>query len=227
MLCYPKSMSTDSLFSEIDEDLRREKLEKFWKQNRTYIIAAIVLSLIGSTAYTIWQNKQTTAHEKATATLAGALQNLKDDNRAEIETKLVEFAQSAPAGTGALAQLYAAGVVQNTDKSADGLTHLRALAERKDVKPIYRDLAKLLLVQSRLDSDDATLLQNELSPLKGDGQPWRYSAREMSALLSLKQGDTDSARATFEKLQSDTDAPTGIRERAQRILSTLPAAPTP
>jgi hypothetical protein len=212
---------TESIFREIDEDIRREKLEQLWKKHGRLFVIAIVVVVVAVGAGTLWQERQTSAMEKATAALASTLQQLKADNHTDITTQLETFSASAPEGPATLARLYAAGVAANGENNTAALAQLRTLADDKQAPELYRSLAQLLLTQARMDSEDPVTLQNELSPLKEDGKPWRYSARELSALLSLKQGDIDSARATLEALQQDNAAPGGIRERATRLLATL------
>lgn len=212
---------TDSIFREIDEDLRREKIEQLWQRHRTAIIAIIAAVVIGTAGFTIWQDRRTSALENATAQLTVTLQQLKADNHGDITTQLEQFSSTAPNGPATMARLYAAGVAAQSNDAA-ALAQLRGVIADDRAPKMYRDLAQLLLTQARLDSEEPAALQNELSPLKEDGEPWRFSARELSALLSLKQGDIDSARAALEALQQNSDAPTGVRERATRVLATLP-----
>ena len=44
--------------------------------------------------------------------------------------------------------------------------------------------------------------------------PWRFSAREMSAVLAARAGDKDKARTLFQQLADDSQAPAGVRSRA-------------
>ena len=49
------------LFSEIDEDLRREKLKKLWEQYSVFIVAGAILIIAavgGWRGYQYWQAKQ-------------------------------------------------------------------------------------------------------------------------------------------------------------------------
>mgnify|MGYP000929540639 CR=1 FL=1 len=213
-------MSTD-IFSEIDEDLRRQKLERIWKTHGRTILVVGALLLLASGAYAYWQGRQMTRLEAATATLTTSLQKLKDDNREAILGELSAFAPTAPEGQARLAKLYASTLADKLDKDEQAKTELTTLAEDSRQPALYRDFARLLLVYRELDTGDPIALQNRLSPLKGKDKPWRFAAEELSALLSLKQGDSASAKAALERLQADKDAPQGVRERATRILSTL------
>lgn len=213
-------MSTD-IFRELDEDLRNQKLEKVWKAHSRKIITTVIALVALSAGYTVWQDRMTSKLEAATSSLTTVLQQIKPDNRASTIAELDKLAASAPTGQAVIARLYTAALAADDGKTAEAIAALDAIAADKEVAPLYRDYAKVLSVYHQLDSGDAVALQNTLSPLKGADKPWRYAAEELSALLSLKQGDRDSAKAALERLQADVDAPGGVRERATRILSTL------
>jgi hypothetical protein len=213
-------MSTD-IFREIDDDLRRQKLEQLWQRHgRSFILAIFVLIAL-TAGYVYWQGRTTNALEASTGKLTTILQQIKADNRATSMEQLAAFASSSPAGQAVIAQLYKASIASEDGKTAEAVAALTAIAADNNVAPLYRDYARLLSVYQQLDSGDPVELQNTLSPLKGAGKPWRFAAEELSALLSLKQGDRDSATAALERIQADTDAPAGGRERATRILATL------
>jgi hypothetical protein len=60
-----------------------------------------------------------------------------------------------------------------------------------------------------------------LAPLTADGNAWRHSARELTALLMLRKGDTTGARDLLTALSADVAAPAGLRQRAEELLAGL------
>ena len=49
------NLSQESLLREIDEDLRRERYGELWRRFGVYIVAAIIVLLIGIAGYQFWQ----------------------------------------------------------------------------------------------------------------------------------------------------------------------------
>jgi hypothetical protein len=47
--------------------------------------------------------------------------------------------------------------------------------------------------------------------------PWRFTARELRALLAARTGDTAGARTLFQQLADDNGAPAGLRVRAAEL----------
>lgn len=202
---------------EVDEDVRRERIEHLWnKHGRTFVGLALLL-IVGTGVATYMRNEQNKKFEAATTQVAEVLQSLKAENTAEIQDKLVGLAPGLPEGQAAIARLYAAGLASEGNDREKALAQLADLSKDTRVQPLYRDLASLTSIQLRLDSDDAARLRTELEPLMAAGKPWRFSAREAAALLAIKTGDVASARDLYEQLKNDPDTPVSIRDRATKL----------
>ena len=52
------------IFREVEEDVRRERLEKIWKAYGTYIVVAIVLLFAGIGGWQFWQRHELQEREK-------------------------------------------------------------------------------------------------------------------------------------------------------------------
>jgi hypothetical protein len=87
--------------------------------------------------------------------------------------------------------------------------------------PLLRDLATLMWAQHTIDRADPALLAARLKPLTDPGNAWRPLAQEQLALLDIRQGHTDPAKATLGKLADDVTAPVGVRARAGALLGRL------
>jgi hypothetical protein len=66
-----------------------------------------------------------------------------------------------------------------------------------------------------------------VQPLVDKGGAAGALARELVAAKSFASGDTAGARAIYEELAFDIDAPRGLQTRAQQMLTVVPAAPVP
>ncbi|CCC98577.1 hypothetical protein [Azospirillum baldaniorum] len=114
----------------------------------------------------------------------------------------------------ALAQLNAAALLAREGKTAEAVAVYDTLSNNAGAAAVYRELAALLSVMHQLDSGDPAQLQARLQPLTADANPWRFSAREMSAVLAARAGDKERARTLFQQLADDSQAPAGVRSRA-------------
>jgi len=64
-------------------------------------------------------------------------------------------------------------------------------------------------------------LRARLAPLALPTNAWHALAQEAAALLDLRQGQTDQAKAALKTLAQDTTAPSGVRGRANGLLARL------
>ncbi len=201
------------IFREVDEDLRRDRMERVFKRYGGIMLAA-ALAVVAATGGTVaWRNWQQTQKEQETTALAAALSQAVQGPEKGVEA-LAAFAAKADPGMAALAQLNAAALLAREGKTAEAVAVYDKLSGDAGAAPVYRELASLLSVMHQLETGDAAQLQARLQPLTADTNPWRFSAREMTAVLAARAGDKERARSLFQQLADDSQAPAGVRSRA-------------
>jgi hypothetical protein len=216
-------LSQDSLLREIDEDIRRERYARLWKRFGNYIIAAVVALLLGIAGYQFWQYRVDSQRQQASAQLASA-STLTGTDRAAAEQTLAGLAAEGPAGIAVLAGLrHAALLAESGDVQAARAAYQQVQRSASD--PLYRDLAVVREAMVALAQEDAPIdaeaIIDKLKPLTSDGNPWRFSARELTALLASRSGQIAEARSLLGELSADPLAPAGVRERARQLLGDL------
>jgi hypothetical protein len=214
----------DSLAREIDEELRREQLLKLWERYGTYAIAVAALIIIGIGGFKYFEHRRAVAAETAGARFTAAAREAAQNRTAEAQKALEEIQSSAPAGYAALARLRLAAGDQQAGRRAEALAAYEAIAKEKGLDPLFSDYARLQAATLRLDSADWTEMQNRLNDLAADGNPWRFSARELLSLAAQKAGKAEEARTQLQRLLGDRGTPPGIGERARMMLAMLTEA---
>jgi hypothetical protein len=214
----------DSLAREVDEELRREQLLKLWERYGTYLILLVALIIVGIGGYKYLESRRAAAAEAAGARLALAGQEATDNKQAEAENTLGEIAANAPRGYATLARLRLAAALRASGKTNEAIAAYDALAKGGDVDPLLSDYALLQAATLRMDAADFTEMQNRLTRLTADTNPWRYSARELLALAAEKAGKTEEAREEYRHLLSDPRTPPSIAERARVMMAMLTEA---
>ncbi len=209
------------LFREIDEELRQEKYAKLWKQYGKLIIAGALILVVGVAGFKGWETydlqKRFQDGEKFAAALALA-DNGDSENALQALSKLAEDGGS---GYALLARFRAAAILVRDGRLEEAASAYEALAGDSGIDAIYRDMAVVLAALNRLDTADPAELNARLAPLTADDNPWRHSAKELSAVIAQKAGDKATARELLQGLSSDATAPEGIRGRAAEMLAAL------
>lgn len=217
------SMERDTLMREVDEELRREQLQKLWEQYGTYMIGAAVALLVGVGGYKWWEARRNAAAERAGQQFEQALDMSGAGNTVDAQNILKTIGSGSGSGYPVLAQLALAGQAAkagNTDAAISGFDAAAAKAGDQLIK----DYARLQTVALKIDSADFTEVQNRLNDLIGDKSPWRYLARELLGTAAVRSGKLEEARSVLAPLSADPRAPSSVRERAGALMNLVVSA---
>jgi hypothetical protein len=216
-------MAEGDIFREVEEDLRRERYEALWKQYGNIVVAAALVIILGVAAYKGWQYWQQSRAETAGARFEGALQLFRDGKTDEAVTALSALVSDAPVGYQTLGRMRLAAEDAKAGKKAEAIAQYQAVADDASVDSLLRGFAQLRVADLRIDDADFTEMQNRLTPLMAEGQPWRYSAEELMGLAAYKAGNAEAASRSFTLLLSDPGAPQGLRQRAEMMMTLIAA----
>src|SRR5580692_10167173 len=103
------------IFREVDEDVRRDKAAEFWKKYQNYIIAAVVLVLLATGGWRLYDWRRTEAAQAAGARFEDALQLARTGKGGEADIAFAKLASDAPAGYAVLARLSSAADLAKSD----------------------------------------------------------------------------------------------------------------
>jgi hypothetical protein len=212
------------VFEEVEEGLRQDQFAIFIKKYGVLLAAgfvAILLGIGGYQGFTAWQANQS----RDFATKLDQAQQLATAHKdAEAEKALNDIIGRAPAGykTAALLQLGAVKLDKGDEAAA-----LKAYedAAKASPTPQFRDIAQLKAAYVAADIEDFAKLDARVKPIIDKAGPFSFQARELLAMQAYANGDTARAREELEFLTLALDAPEGVRQRAQGLLSALGPAP--
>lgn len=210
------------IFHEVDEEVRRERLQKLWERYSIYIIALAVLIVAGIGAwrgYEWWQAKKAAA---AGAAFESALSLSEAGKHTEAEAAFAKIAAEAPAGYRILARLRAAAELARV-KPTDAVKAYDELAADHSLGATLQDLAAVRAGILMVDSAPLSDMRRRLDPVSEPGRTFRHSARELLALSAWRNHDFTAARRYIDMIATDGETPPGTRARAD-VLSALIAA---
>ena len=216
----------DSLLREVDEELRRERLEKLWQKYGVYLIgaAALLVASVGAFKYNEARNRAAAEAGGAQLETASALAKAgKADDAAKAFEALVA---SGKPGYAALAELNVAGALVKAGKPADALAAFDKLAAKSGTDPLIASFAQLQAAALRIGEADFTEVKNRLTPLMADGSPWKAAATEMLGTAAIKAGKLDEARTALAPLLADPKLPKTTVERIKILLSVVASTET-
>lgn len=216
-----KDFAEDGLIREVNDELKQDKLHEIWKKYGNYIIAFVVL-LIGATAtiegYKSWKSSVEAKEAKEFVSAISDADNLEMD--AAI-TSFEKISNSARTDFKDLAKLQIANIYLKNSKIEEAITVLEEIYNDKSVDNTLRNVAAIKLVSHTIDTADADEIRKMLEPMTIDTNSFRYAAKEMLALLELREGNLEGSKAIYEELTSDTLVAAGIKKRADEMLALI------
>ena len=203
------SEPVSSVFREVQDDLRRQQLDTFWRDNRLWIIATIVLTIAATGALSFWRAHVADRNMAATAQMMTALRD-----PAALEKLAADPSELDRPAHVALVRLNAAARALAKNDTVAALSFYDALSADRSADPVLRDLGRLYAIGLRLDSAPVADLDRQLAPLARKGEPWRFTALEMQGLLYAREGRMKDAADKMTEISGDAKAPQDARTRA-------------
>jgi hypothetical protein len=211
-----KEISVSDIFREVEEDVRKERLEKWWKTYGDYVIALMAIVILGIAGWQLWLRYETAQRAKASSEFVAAE---RITNSAQAAAAFDALSKTGPGGYGELSRLAQASALAVAGKPADAVTRYKDIATG-DSGPIgatARIRAAWLVVDTASRADLEALLQ----PINGDTSAWRQMAREVLAYSDYKAGKMKEARSEFSALAADPDSPDALKSRVAAFAAFL------
>jgi hypothetical protein len=218
--------SVSDIFTEVDEELRREQLKKLWERYGNYVIAAAFAVILGVAAYRgyeWWQNKKAT---EAGAAYDAAAQLAEAGKHEEAEAAFGKLTTEGTAGYRILARLRQAAEIAERDPTA-AVAAYDAIARDNAGEPLVGELAAVRAAFLLVDTAKLDEMVQRLDPVTQPKGTFRHTARELLALSAWHNGDAGATRRWTDAAKSDPEAPPALRSRMEVLTTLLPEAGKP
>ena len=210
------------IFQEVDEEVRREKLQQLWERHGNLIVALallIVLAVGGWRGYDWWENRRAAESGAAFEAAVALAESGKQD---EAQAAFSKLAKEGSSGYRILARFREGAELAKTDPAAAVKTY-DSLAAESGLGRSLRDLAAIRAGLILVDTATPAELATRLEPLTATDRPFRHTARELLALGAWRAGDAAAAKRWFDLIATDIETPAGTRQRIE-VLMTLSGA---
>lgn len=211
------------IFHEVDEAVRRERLEKIWQRYGTYIVAAALLAVAAVGGWRGYDYLQWQKAQEAGAQFEAAMTLAEAGKHQEAADAFAKVVKDGAGGYPVLARLREAAELGSRDPKA-AVAAYDALAADSGIGQRFQDLAALRAGFLLVDTAPYNEMSRRLEPLAAPGRTFRHSARELLALSAWRHNDTTTARRWAEQIISDGETPGAIRSRVEVLIAMLPAA---
>ena len=211
-------MSDESLFREVDEDVRQEQYKKLWDKFGNYFIGlcfVVVAVVAGFKGYQYFEKK------KSEAAALVYFDGVKNAAAGKTEDATRALAAVDHPGFKQLASLQSAIILAEQGKTKEAVAAFDAVASDSSVDPSLRDVAKIRSGYLLADTSTPDELLTRLGGFDKDGQVWRHAAREIFGIAAYRTGDYAMADRYMNANFADVGTPPDMRDRAQVMIQLL------
>ena len=221
-MAQPPDIS-DTFVREVDDNLRRDRIRDFFKENGGWLVAGLVLFLVACGGIIWYQQHREQRAEAHVEQLAQIYKDIGTGNTSKVPQQLDDLSNASSKAVRATALFTRAAFALQQNNQKLAITTYKAIAEDDALPDSYRNAA--LIRQTALEFDQLQPQQiiARLEPLTKAGNPWFGSAGEMTALALVKQGKGKEAGLLFAAIAKDKNVPDAIRNRAIQISGSLGA----
>jgi hypothetical protein len=215
------SSEDDNFIREVNEELRSDAANAFWKKYGKLIIGgavAIVVGVAGNVGYKNWIEGQAAASgDIFLEALTHAREGRNDEALASFDQLKAEGYGSYPV----LAKMRAATVLAEQGDAEGAIAEFQAIANDSSVADALKDVARIRAGYLMVDVSSYDEVAAQIEILTNTTNTMRHSAREILGLSAFKANDLSRAKDWFTLSIEDTSTPQQISARAQVILDLI------
>ena len=213
-------MSNETIFREVDEELRGDRMRAIWRRFGPYVIGgavAVVLVVAVNEGWNWWQNS---IASRSSDQFYAALELAEGGDITGAQAALNEVAAQGTGGYPTLARFRQASLLARDGKRTEAIAAYDALATA-ETNARLRELALILAAYLAVDDGDVAAVQQRVVGLLDPAHPMRNAALEAVGLAQYKAGDLDAALRTLTEIAADPLAEKQVLSRAQVYVAQL------
>jgi len=211
-------MSDDSFIREVDEELRSDRVQDFWKKYGKLLIAGAAAVVVVTAGYRYYQYSSQQQAASAGDAFMQAV-SLAEQGKADEAIGALEKMDGAGSPVyKVLAKLRTASELAKKGDTKAAISTYDAIAADGTADQNLRSIARLRAGVLMVDEGSVTDVESRVGPLMGPGAPYRGSAREAVALANYKAGDLSKAAKLFTEIRDDAALPRALAQRARLML---------
>ena len=211
----------ESFLEEVTEEVRRDRLFKFFKKNGWIIAFVVLVALCASIAYE-WRKNSEISRAKSNGDLLTLA--LEKSQKGNLEELLGLLSDNSPylrpsKDLMAVTKLYYAELLYSLDKDPiESMNVLEEIFSNESISTTLRQLAKIKYLL--LFSGDNKVKQDLIDELSSPGNHYRFLAQEHKVQTYLASGMSDEANRQIDILLNDLE----VSEQQKRRLMDLKLA---
>ena len=203
---------SEEIISEIEEDLQKERLKKYWSLYGKYISSVIILVIViigGWQFYNFWENKK---NNDASNNFLNILSISNNDINEAINK--INGLSDLPNGYKFLLKFKKASLLNKNGNNPEAQLIWKELYSDKYIDPDYKDIA---IISSLMNDYDQPELITKLDDIIKNNINFSNLSKELKASILYDNGKIQESKDLFIELLNSP----GINQRSQERISNI------
>ena len=204
---------SEEIISEIEEDLQKERLKKYWSLYGKYISSVIILVIViigGWQFYNFWENKK---NNDASNNFLNILSISNNDINEAINK--INGLSDLPNGYKFLLKFKKASLLNKNGNNSEAQLIWKELYSDKYIDPDYKDIA---IISSLMNDYDQPELITKLDDIIKNNINFSNLSKELKASILYDNGKIQESKDLFIELLNSPGINQRSRERISNIL---------
>ena len=204
---------SEEIISEIEEDLQKERLKKYWSLYGKYISSVIILVIViigGWQFYNFWENKK---NKDASNNFLNILSISNNDINEAINK--INGLSDLPNGYKFLLKFKKASLLNKNGNNSEAQLIWKELYSDKYIDPDYKDIA---IISSLMNDYDQPELIAKLDDIIKNNINFSNLSKELKASILYDNGKIQESKDLFIELLNSPGINQRSRERISNIL---------
>ncbi len=214
-------LAEDALLKEISDEVKSDKMKSLWDQYGLVIIILVALILTAAVSFETFRNWSNKRNQEVSNAYAVAI-SLQNQGRLDESMKILQNLAERSGLYADIAKLQIANIYFEQNKPQEAAELLQQLAGSRKVSQQMREIAALKLAAYKLDSNaPAAEVEELLVPLTNEKGGSYNVARELLAMLYIRDGNLEGAKAQYEQIIASADGSDTLKSRAQDMITII------
>ncbi|VAW21460.1 hypothetical protein MNBD_ALPHA12-1868 [hydrothermal vent metagenome] len=207
-------MSEETIFSEVDEELRSERMRNLWRRFGPFVIGAAVLIVVMVGVNEGWRWYQNSVSARSSDQFYSAISLIENGDSPAALIALDETVASGSGSYPVLARFAKAALLAKDGKLDEAVAAYDALSTDLS-QPRLRDVALVLAASNLVDKGDVKSVEARVGGLIAPDNALRNVARELVGLARYASGDAKGASEIFAQIVADPGVSLDLLRRVQ------------
>ena len=216
-----KNVSDDAFLREVSEDVKNDQMKAIWKKYGPWIVLAVAAILTITVSYETIKAKRIEKSAELTETFAYAVSM---QNQGRYKEALAIYGKIQDSGHDIysdVAKLQISNIYFDQGNVLEALKILEEIVNNKKVNKELHDMSTVKLATYKLDTAPKEEVVAMLDPIANSNSSWANIAKEMLAMLYIREGDLAMAKNMYQGILDSDDADDDLRARVKDMLAAL------